>query len=144
MMIKLRILFTGLLLCQSSILFAQKKGDNTVVIPNDVSLTQIKTALFKNGYAIINSDSNFISTSEKEMKKQAIVLRFLIARIDSVTYIKAQYKSSVNVSLFGNVAANEFLLPEFTGMKGSPVRAAWDELDKIAKEISPEVSYLKQ
>jgi hypothetical protein len=125
-------------------LLAQKKGDNTIIIPNDVNMSLIKSVLFKNGYAITTSDSLFISTSEKEMEKSVMVLRIMIARIDSVTYLKAHCKSSVNVELFGNKAANEFELLAFGGQKKSPYRMAWEELDKIAKMISPTVSYIKQ
>lgn len=136
-------IFTVFLLLPA-LLFAQNKGDNAIVIPNDVSLQQIKAVLFKNGYLIINSDSIFINTSEKEVPKSAILLKIMIARIDSVTYIKGQSRTTTTITVFGATAQNDFATLEFKGMKGSPNKDAWNEMDRIAKLISPTVSYVKQ
>ena len=124
-------------------LFAQKKGDNTIIISHDVPMSKIKAVLFKSGYAITTSDTAFISTSEKELDKTVMVLRIMVARIDSVTYLKAQCKSSVNVELFGTTTENNFVTLDFGGVSRSPYRQAWNELDRIAKELG-EVTYVRQ
>lgn len=124
--------------------FAQNKGDNTIVITSDVSMHQIKTVLFKNGYAITTSDSLFISTSAKEVSKALMSMIVMVARVDSMTYIKAQCKSAVVLNLFGNMPENNFSLLAYTKIKSSKDWRAWAELDKIAKELSPNVTYLKQ
>lgn len=123
---------------------AQKKGDNTIMIPRDVSMTQIKTVLFKAGYALIGEDTIFINTAEKQVPKSSILLKIMMARIDSVTYIKAQSRVSSTITVFGATVQDDYATLEFSGMKGSPVRDAWNEMDRIAKLISPEVSYIKQ
>ena len=106
-------------------------------------MSKIKAVLFKSGYAITTSDTAFISTSEKELDKTVMVLRIMVARIDSVTYLKAQCKSSVNVELFGTTTENNFVTLDFGGVSRSPYRQAWNELDRIAKELG-EVTYVRQ
>jgi hypothetical protein len=125
-------------------LLAQKKGDNTIIISHDVPMSKIKAVLFKSGYAITTSDTAFISTSPKEAPTTVVSMIIMIARIDTVTYLKAQVKSAVAVSLSGVNAENNYSLLSFNPKKASEEGRAWLELDRIAKELSPALIYVKQ
>jgi hypothetical protein len=124
-------------------LFAQKKGDNTIIISHDVPMSKIKAVLFKSGYAITTSDTAFISTSPKEAANTLVSMIVMIARIDTVTYIKAQIKSAVSTNLFGVMPENNYSLLSFNPKKASEEGRAWNELDRIAKELG-EVTYVRQ
>ncbi len=107
-------------------------------------MLELKQVLFTKGYSINNIDTMFISTAEKTVEKSVMIIKLLIARINGNTYLKAQGKTSSTITLFGATVQDDFSPVEFRGMKGSPLMQAWNEMNKIAKELSDNVTYLKQ
>jgi hypothetical protein len=122
---------------------AQNKNDNTIVLPV-VSFNTIKSVLFDNGYSLLNEDTIFITSTSKETKLLPFSLRFMINRSGQQTYLKALYRKTIDISLMGETTNPDFTELDFSGMKNSPYRRAWDEVDRIAKQISTNVSYTKR
>lgn len=123
---------------------AQTKKDNTIILPGFIETSKIKGVLFQNGYSIISDDSSYISTSSKEINKVSMSVKLMILKTDTATFIKGLTKSTVNIKIFGSELESDYAQLSFMGMKGSPYRRAWEEMDKIAKLISPNVGYIKQ
>src|SRR4051812_38231379 len=119
------------LLLAPALVFTQTKGDNTIVIPKIIATSELKTVLFKAGYSVIGADTMFLNTLEKEVPKTTVTMRIMVARIDSATYLKGQWKGSVVMKLFGVESENNFESVVFRGMKNSLYRQAWDELDRV-------------
>lgn len=122
--------FLFLILCPVFCL-SQKKGDNTIKSGFRPAI-EIKSILFKNGYSLIGNDTAYLVTAQKNIKYSEIKL--LIFRTDSATYIKGDLAS----------IDNEFTSIYFGGMNKSPLRRAWNGIERIAKLISPDIEYIKQ
>lgn len=115
--------------------FAQSKKDNTITIPCFVPLDKIKTVLFQNGY-VAEGDTSFLITNPKELTLYSESVKILIHRTDSNVSLRGLFKAKLLIEDFSPV--------EFFGAKKSIVREAWDELDKIAKQLSENIIYSKQ
>lgn len=123
----------------------QIKKDNTIVISEIVTLSKIKSVLFANGYTLeSNSDTLYLSTQSKELNNQSIAIKLLIAKTDSVTYIKGQWKPTLSLSIGGVKTESDFSQLDFSGAKNSPYRKAWNEMTRIAILLSDKISYIKQ
>jgi len=131
-----------LLVIVSANAMAQKKGDNTIILPY-TSLSQIKNVLFQNGYST-NSDTVYIATSSKELAKAAMSVKLMILRTDTATFIKGMTKSTVSLYLSSVKYEDDFSQISFIGMKGSSYRKVWEEMDRIAKLLSSNLIYIKQ
>lgn len=122
--------------------FSQSKKDNTIILPF-VSWDLIKSTLFQNAYSI-QGDSVYISTSSKELKNVAVAVKMMILRTDTATYIKGLCRPTISLS-FGGVQLNsDFEQLYFGGEKGSGLRKAWLEMDRVARLLSPDIRYAKQ
>lgn len=104
----------------------------------------IKKTLFLNGYSLISNDSTYISTTSKEIDKAAISVKFMILKSDSITYLKGLIKSTLELELGGVTLKDDYSRLSFIGEKNSPLRRAWNEMDMIAKLLSPTITYSKQ
>lgn len=124
--------------------YSQTKGDNTIIIPKDISSMEIKGWLFNNGYSINNIDTLFISTAEKTVDRSAMIIKLMIARMNGNTYLKAQGRTSSTITVYGATVQDDFSPVEFRGAKSSPNMQAWNELNRIVKAISDSVIYVKQ
>lgn len=135
------IFIAGLLISLTGM--AQNKKDNTIILSGPVSMGDIKRVLFENGYSIIGNDTAYISTSAKGLPKYDIALKLMILKSDNTTQIKGLEKITLPGKLFEN---DEYESLYFGGMKGSFLRKAWEEMDKIAKQLSSNASitYAKQ
>jgi len=134
---------TLLLLLIPAFCFSQNKGDNAISVPY-ASYNSIKSTLFNNGYTLINNDTVYLATSSKQVPNSAIALKMIIFRSDSLTYVKGLIKPTVTLQLYGTNVDADFTDLTFKGSKNSPIRKVWNEMDKIAKQISPNVEYLNQ
>ena len=128
-----------ILLFISSSAFAQNKKDNTIVLPGYHSLSEIKDVLFKNNYAITNTDTAYLATSSKEIGATSIKL--LINRTGDAIMIKGLIKYQYEIKASTVETASDFTPLYFGGMNKSPLRKAWNEMDKVAKQISPDIEY---
>lgn len=124
---------------------AQIKKDNTIVISEAVSLSKLKNVLFMNGYALeALTDTLYLSTQAKELPKESIAIKLLIAKADTITFIKGLWKSTLSISIAGVKTESEFSQLDFGGVKNSPYRKAWNEVNRIATLLSDKITYIKQ
>ncbi|MEP6927825.1 MAG: hypothetical protein ABI834_09325 [Ginsengibacter sp.] len=114
---------------------AQNKKDNTFIL-SPVSYAAIKSVLFQNGYTLINDDTILITTTSKEMSRIPVALRFMINRTGDQTILKAQWKVTTDPGDFAEL--------HYGGIKGNWSMKGWWETDRIAKLLSPDVTYAKQ
>lgn len=123
--------------------FSQKKGDNTIKLPY-ANYNTIKSILFRNGYTFANNDTTYLTTSSKEMKKVSIAIKLMIERTDSCTYIKGLIKPTLSIQIYGVKTESDFEDLTFRGAKSSPIRNAWNEMNRIANIISSQIIYLSK
>lgn len=134
-----------LLLVVSLQSIGQVKKDNTIIIKEVLPLSKIKAVLFSNGYILEPSaDTVYLSTQGKEMRKESIAIKILIAKGDSVTLIKGLYKPTISLSLGLVSSESDYSQLDFSGGKGSPYRKAWNEMNRIALLFSENISYTKE
>lgn len=131
---RLLYLFAFTLLSQFS--FAQKKGDNTIIIHDKITSVKIVQVLFDNGYVIDKNDSSFVSTEYKNVSAISLKLAFNLR--DTITVMKGFGKMTFMHEKTENMIINNI------GMKGSPARKVWNEIDRIAKLLGSELEYVKQ
>ncbi len=130
------LLFPGLCFCQN-------KGDNTIKLPY-ANYIMIKSILFKNGFSLTNSDTSFLTTSSKEMEHVSVAIKLMVERNDSSVFIKGLIKPTLSIQIYGVKTESDFENLTFGGAKSSPLRKAWNEMERIAMLISPNFVYLKQ
>ena len=127
-----------LLLLLPNFLYAQKKHDNSIVIPHFISAAKIKSVLFQQGWTFEQStDTAFLFTKEKQITaafRNQMKLSFFIT--DSSVYIKGTFKFTDDKM-------------EFTEIKYAPLfkkgkQLDWDEMNRIAKLFSANVYYIRQ
>ena len=127
-----------LLLLFPSFIYAQKKHDNSIVIPHFISASKIKSVLFQQGWTFEQStDTAFLFTKEKQITavfQNQMKLSFFIN--DSSVYIKGTFKFTDDKM-------------EFTEIKYAPPfkkgkQLDWDEMNRIAKLFSASVYYIRQ
>ena len=74
-----------------------------------------------------------ISTTEKSFKNGEIKLNILMK--DGKVIIRGNFKSNINISMYGVSTAETWYTIEYTGAKGSAYRNAWNEMQKISDQI---------
>lgn len=124
---------------------AQKKGDNKIFAKTPISMTNLKSILFDNGYSVINDDTIFISTTAKELKGPTIV-KMMFVRTDSGVYVKGLKKPAQSVELWGVKTESDFEMINYipsVGLGSKSVKEPFNEIDRIAKIISDTVVYSK-
>ena len=135
---------TLILLLLVNTVFAQEKKDNAI-IAGPVSYNTIKSTMFDNGYTLENNDTTYISTTSKEIPKGNMSVKFMIKRLDSNTVITALGRYTIEINIGGiSTGPADYERVDFRGMKGGPLKLAWAEMDRIAKLLSPLVTYAKR
>lgn len=135
-------ILTILALIVSIQLNAQEKGDNTIFISEDIPIKKIKEVLFHNGYSFeAYEDTAFLFTKQKFLEESlaGISVKLLFFKSTEGLFIRGLSKMT------GSDAdrSAEFKTIEFAKFLGKKV-LDWVELQKIAKAISPNYSYLKK
>ena len=123
---------------------AQQKGDNQIILHDHISFNKLKSTLFNNGYTLINSDSNYITTYPTSISKSSITLKMMILRTDTSVSFKGYYKSNDERNFEGMILKDDFALLQFNGSKRGDLKITWHEMDRIAKLLSGDISYGKQ
>ncbi len=133
------------LLFLSTFCIAQQKGDNTIVLPN-VSVDSVYKVLARNGYVIIVSNKYQVVTDLAPLKKNnsiKVKLSFYIA--DSTIELSGKTNDVFSASLKGhNNSDLELVTIDNHGSKKSLMREVWNEMNRIALEISSGVIYTKK
>lgn len=123
---------------------AQKRDDNTVIVHGNFSTAQIKTALFMSGFKMEGTDTTIISTTSKELAEYAYSIKLLLLRTDTAIFMKGLARHTKNITLFNATSNSDYQTLAFVTLKHSPERLAWNEMMKVAKELSNTISYIKQ
>lgn len=124
--------------------FAQAKNDTKInVSTKDTGLyNKVCLLLYERGYTLKQKDKElgFIATDDKSVNGTAIRLKFIV-KDTSVTVTGDLYNDIAAALARGRFAANvskdeSYYMPiRFAGMKGSGVKDAWLEMEKVAKLI---------
>jgi hypothetical protein len=129
----------------SNICVAQQKGDNTIILPK-VPIDTVFKVLAKNGYAIVTSNEFQVITDLNPMKRNSsIKIKLVFYFADNHIELSGKTNDIITASLKGhNNSDLELMLIENRGSKKSWMREVWDEMNRIATEISSSVHYLKK
>ena len=143
---KYQLLLPFLLL--STGLFAQAKNDSKIiVVPADtVNLfDKLITLLYKEGYTVKTEDKTrgVLITEERTLNayyNPKVRLRLFMG---STVTITGEVDANVDFSTGFAKLKSAFEPIVFKGMKGSILRNAWNEMDRMAKLIGEQRSYNK-
>jgi hypothetical protein len=124
-------------------LAAQEKKDTKIIVHVDTTgaINKIKSALFENGYTVESQDDSFIASTEKSIDGCSVKIRTLL-KSDHIV-ITGQVANDVTISLGGVKAERTFSQVYYGGMKGSPLRIAWNEVVRFAKMIGTDITFSK-
>jgi hypothetical protein len=146
-MYKVKYLLSNLFLICSLSIFAQHKHDSKIIVPTDTAglFNRIVKHLYKDGYAIEQKDESngFILTKEKSLKSGSASVKFKFLIGDSSLIVTGDAASDLTISIYGVKAERTFEIIDFSGMKGSMQRKAWEEMLAVAREFGSNISYSK-
>lgn len=116
------------------------KKANTIIIKapsKDSLLNKLAVLLAQNGYGIENKDvsTGIINTTERSPKRSDVVVKIVGIVSDSTITLRGQFKMTMSFSIGGVSSVPAYEDIRFGGMKGSPTRDAWNELNTIATKI---------
>ena len=132
---KFILIFSTIFFC-SKFSFAQKKGDNTIIVHGFVGNNKIKEALFEEGFVMANSDTFFISTNSKAMGFIGDV-SYIIKKTDTTLTFKGFVEATIN----GYSTGKDPL--ENKGERGTAYRIGFATMNKIAASFGLSLTYLK-
>lgn len=139
------LLLTGLLLVNS--LSAQEKKDTKIVVQNDsANFNMILKILYWESYIVEQKDSvnGFIATKERAIQKDgsiSIIIKLFIQ--NGFVTLTGEVASNVTINFTYAKTERSFQNIYYGGMKGSPLRNAWNEMDRIAHMMGRNVRYSK-
>lgn len=151
--------FTFILLLLSAKLVAQqqttkaqeppKKATKIIVLVKDSSNTlmdKLTKTLFDYGYTIDNKDDKLklLSTKERTLKKYNALVKIRASINDTAVLFVGDIALGFDIELFG-VRDHQPSYSEiyYGGVKKSPLREAWNELDAIAHKLGDNIIYSK-
>lgn len=122
-----------------------KKSSKIIVMSSDSAglLNRIALVLLDNGFEIDKKDIELrtITTKERSMPKGAAQTR-IQARINDIAIV---FTSTLCVQLeyniYGTTIKPTFDPVTYSGIKGSYMRVAWNELDEIAHKFGDKIVY---
>lgn len=107
-------------------------------LPAEEAFRMVGQTIIEAGYGIKNSDKDFfsINSEPKPFRYGQLELTMSVTGNDNaVIRITGKYQMGVIDDLYTTV--------DFRGMKGSPAKEAWEEMQKVAKTVKGELSYIK-
>lgn len=119
---------------------------NTIIITDTLTMNQyystITEILFESGYGIQSTDkeTGTITTTEKAYKNGSIKLVILVK--DNKVLLRGDFKSDLEISLYGVTSEASWSVIENIGGKKSVYQNAWSELQKFANVIPGKKEYL--
>lgn len=133
------------LLLIPTLCFSQDKKDKKIIVTvSDTAnlFSKVKLSLYEQGYTVEQSDEQlkFIATGEKSLGSRSIKLRTLIKE-GKITFT-GTFANDVTLSFGGAKAERTFMELYYGGMKGSDLRIAWNEMEKVAKSFG-QITYSK-
>lgn len=136
-------LFTIILIALGLSLSAQERGDSRAVMQfesKDQAFSKALAVLTAEGFSIqvAEKDAGIITTQGKAGGRFQSKYNVHITEEGLLTLTGLM--TIGEISLHG-VTDTSWSRIEYRGMKGSPIRKSWEELESIAQQISDEVTY---
>lgn len=105
-------------------------------LPAEEAFRMVGQTIIEAGYGIKNSDKDFfsINSEPKPFRYGQLELTMSVTGNDNaVVRITGKYQTGIINDLYTTV--------DFRGMKGSPAKEAWEEMQKVAEKIEGEKVY---
>lgn len=141
----MKIIFILALSVCALLAHAQKppKKSSKIVVSADTAgvFNKIVLSLYDLGYTIESRDdvNKFVLSGEKEFGSYSIKMKALVK--DSSIVFSGFMASNVSISIYGAKTERAFGSVYFGGMKGSPLRDAWEKLENFALSFGATISY---
>ena len=125
-----------------------KKASKIIVLTKDTSsamLDKITLTLFDKGFAIDNKDDRLklITTKERSMPKGLAQTKIQAHINDTSIVFTSTLCVQVELNIYGTTAKPTFDPVTYSGLKGSYMRVAWNELEAIARTFGDKIVYGK-
>jgi len=126
---------------------AQEKKDTKIIIQNDsANFNMILKMLYWESYIVDQKDSvnGFIATKERSLPKDgsvSIILKLFIQ--NGYVTVTGEVASNVTIGLTYAKEEKHFTDISYGGMKGSGMRNAWNEMNRIAHMMGSNLRYSK-
>lgn len=124
-----------------------KKSSKIIVAPNDSAelLNRIAITLLDKGFEIDRKDNELrtVTTKERSMPKGAAQTKIQAHIIDTVIVFTSILCVQIEMNLYGVTSKPTFDPVTYSGIKGSYMRVAWNELDEIARKFGDKIIYSK-
>jgi len=123
------------LILSNAKVFAQNKGDNTILVLGKLTYSQIQSKLFDNGFVLTGNDTMFLKTNAKSTGYANMYL--ILKRSDSTLSFKGYMDMTIDGFNIGSTVV------ENKGMKGSPIRNSFNEMVKVTESFGLPLVYSK-
>lgn len=124
-----------------------RKSSRIIVAPIDSTglLNRIALALLDKGFEIDKKDSELrtVTTKERSMPKGAAQTRIQARIVDTAIVFTSTLCVQIEMNVYGTSIKPTFDPVTYSGIKGSYMRVAWNELDEIAKMFGEKIIYSK-
>lgn len=124
-----------------------KKASKIIVTPTDTAgiLNRIALAFLDKGFEIDRKDTELrtVTTKERSMPKGSAQTKIQARINDTSIVFTSTLCVQIEMNLYGVTAKPTFDPVTYSGIKGSYMRVAWNELDKIARKFGDKIIYLK-
>lgn len=124
-----------------------KKSSKIIVVPNDSAglLNRIALAFLDKGFEIDRKDAELrtVTTKERSMPKGTAQTRIQARIIDTAIVFTSTLCVQLEMNLYGTTIKPTFDPVTYSGIKGSYMRVAWNELDEIARKFGDKIVYTK-
>lgn len=125
-----------------------KKASKIIVLAKDSANTlfdKLILVLFDKGFTVDNKDEKLkiVSTKERPSKKLNILTKIQARINDTAIVFTSTMALGFDMELFGTKMTQTYDPVTYSGMKGSAIRVAWNELEAIARLFGDNIFYSK-
>jgi hypothetical protein len=124
-----------------------KRASKIIVAPSDTSvlLNRIALALIDKGFEIDRKDSELktVTTKERSMQKGAAQTKIQAHINDTAVIFTSTLCVQLELNISGTIIKPTFDPVTYSGMKGSYMREAWNELEEIARKFGEKIIFSK-
>jgi hypothetical protein len=125
-----------------------RKANKIIVLVKDSSNTlfdKLVLTLFDKGFAVDNKDEKLkiISTKERTMKKGNFLTKIQVRINDTAIVFTSTMALGFEMRILGTKMEQTYDPVTYSGLKGSYMRTAWNELDEIARKFGDKIVYSK-
>lgn len=125
-----------------------KKASKIIVLVKDTSnilFDKIVVTLFDQGFPIETKDERLkiVSTKERPMKKGNFLTKIQVRINDTAIVFTSTMALGFEMEILGSKMEQTYDPVTYSGLKGSYMRVAWNELDAIARMFGDKIIYSK-